>query len=209
MWARSNGPWETERLTRVVARETAAWLGCRWTMLEYRHAVTTLGREFVGAQFGHGFREQVGEEAIEEAEMELENGLDLQAGRTEKIGVQTYGVPVDIVQHLSIRSVQFFRQASEKWHSFLNLPSSREQQEGKYARGHQKPHRLSPAEHNSSWENRPYDVPEGETRASKHQRTEAYDAMLAKPVHSQRYSESLPASDVELELAMQKALGQA
>jgi hypothetical protein len=61
--------------------------------------------------------------------MELESGLDLQAGRTEKIGVQTYGVPVDIVQHLSIRSVQFFRQLSEKWHSFLELLSSREQQE--------------------------------------------------------------------------------
>ncbi|KAF3029165.1 hypothetical protein E8E12_000446 [Didymella heteroderae] len=209
VWASRSGPWETERLTRVVARETAAWLGCRLTTLEYRHAAITLGREFVGAQFGHGFREQVGEEVIEEPEMELENGLDLQAGRTEKIGVQTYGVPVDIVQRLSIRSVQFFRQLSERWHSFLNLSSSREQQEGKCAKGHQKLHRFLPAEDNSSGEKRPYDVPEGETRVSKHQRTEAYNAMLAKPAHPQRYCEGLAASDAKLELAMQKALGQA
>jgi hypothetical protein len=85
-------------------------------------------REFVGAQIGHGYREQVDKEAIKEPEMELKSGLDLQAGRTGKIGVQTYGVPVDIVQHLSMRFVQFFRQLSEKWHSFLELPSSREQQ---------------------------------------------------------------------------------
>lgn len=105
VWASSNGPWETEQLTRVVARETATWLGCRLTTLEYRHAAITLGREFVGAQFSYGFREQVGEEAIKEPEIELENGLDLQAGQTKKISVQTYGVPVDIVQHLSICSV--------------------------------------------------------------------------------------------------------
>jgi hypothetical protein len=47
----------------------------------------------------------VGEEAIKELEIELKNGLDLQAGQTEKIGVQTYSVPIDIVQHLSVCSV--------------------------------------------------------------------------------------------------------
>jgi hypothetical protein len=82
--------------------------------------------------------------------MELESGLDLQAGRTEKIGVQTYSVPVDIVQHLSIRSVQFFRQLSERWHSFPGLPSSCEQQDGKFMKGPQKPHCSLPAKHNSA-----------------------------------------------------------
>lgn len=81
------------------------WLGCRLTTLKYRHAAITLGQEFVGAQFGHGFRKQVGEEAIKEPEMELKNRLDLQARQTKKISVQTYGVPINIVQHLSVRSV--------------------------------------------------------------------------------------------------------
>jgi hypothetical protein len=81
------------------------WLGCRLTTLEYRHSAITLGREFVGAQFSHGFREQVGEEAIKEPEIELKNRLDLQARQIKKISVQTYSVPINIVQHLSVRSV--------------------------------------------------------------------------------------------------------
>ena len=208
VWASRNGPWETERLTRVVARETAIWLGCRLTTLEYRHAAITLGREFVGAQFGHGFREQVGEEAIEEPEMELESGLDLQAGRTEKIGVQTYGVPVDIVQHLSIRSVQFFRQLSEKWHSFLELPSSREQQEQQCTKRHQKPHRPPLVGHNGAEAKRSCDALEDEPRAPKHPRTGTFSATSAAPVHARTNLEDVAATDAELQLAMQKVLGQ-
>ncbi|KAK5020229.1 hypothetical protein LTR16_001602, partial [Cryomyces antarcticus] len=131
VWAGANGPWETDRLTRVIVQESAIGLGCRLTTLDYRHAAITIGRQFVGEQFGHGYQEQVGEEDIEEPEMELDSGLELQAGRTEKIGVQTYGVPIDIVQHLSLRSVKFFRQLSEGWHSFINLSSSWEQEKAR------------------------------------------------------------------------------
>jgi hypothetical protein len=108
----------------------------------------------------------VGEEAIKEPEMELENGLDLQAGRTEKIGVQTYGVPIDIVQHLSVRSVQFFRQLSEKWHSFLSLPSAREQQEGR--RTTSSIYRSLSAEYNRTGTKRPYNFAKDGARVSKH-----------------------------------------
>ncbi|KAL2356827.1 hypothetical protein BJ546DRAFT_414682 [Cryomyces antarcticus] len=93
VWADANGPWETDRLT---------------------HAAISIGRVFVGEQFGSGYREEVGE--VEEAEVELEDALELHAGRGEKIGVQRYGVPSDIVKHLSIRSMETFRPLSEAWH---------------------------------------------------------------------------------------------
>ncbi|KAK4904466.1 hypothetical protein LTR28_000954, partial [Elasticomyces elasticus] len=96
VWAGANGPWETDRLTGVIVQESAVRLGCRLTTLDYRHAVIAIGRQVVGEQFGHGYQEQVGEGDIEESEMELDSGLELQAGRTEKIGVQTYGVQIDI-----------------------------------------------------------------------------------------------------------------
>ncbi|KAK4947069.1 hypothetical protein LTR66_014220 [Elasticomyces elasticus] len=96
VWAGANGPWETDRLTGVIVQESAVRLGCRLTTLDYRHAVIAIGRQVVGEQFGHGYQEQVGEEDIGEPEMELDSGLELQAGRTEKIGVQTYGVQIDI-----------------------------------------------------------------------------------------------------------------
>ena len=123
--------------------------------------------------------------------------------------MQTYGVPIDIVQHLSVRSVQFFRQLSEKWHSFLGLLSSCEQQEGKCVKGPEKLHCLLLAEHNCTGAKRSYGFAEDETRASKHQRTELYDATSAKATLGQRCSESVAASNAELEAAMRKALGQA
>lgn len=129
IWAGINGPWETDRLTRVISRETGTRLKCRLTTLEYRHCAITIGRQFVGEQFGHGYQEQVGEGEVEEPEMEVDSGLELQAGRTEKIGVQTYGVPIDIVQHLSLRSIQFFRQLSDGWHRFLGLSSTWQHEE--------------------------------------------------------------------------------
>jgi hypothetical protein len=75
----------------------------------------------------------VGEEDIKEPEMELKGGLDLQAGRIEKIGMQTYGVPIDIVQHLSTRSMDFFQPLSERWHLFLGVASTRRQEDAKTA----------------------------------------------------------------------------
>jgi hypothetical protein len=124
LWSNSMGPWDTERFSRVLQRETGIWLGCRLGMLEYRHAAITIGREFVGQDFAHNTQPGAGEGAVEEPEVELEGGLDLQAGRTERIGLQSYGVAIDIVQHLSARSVQFFRALSTQWHLFLGLPST-------------------------------------------------------------------------------------
>ncbi|KAL2349603.1 P-loop containing nucleoside triphosphate hydrolase protein [Cryomyces antarcticus] len=129
VWADANGPWETDRLTSIITRETASRLGNRLTTLDYRHAAISIGRVFVGEQFGSGYREEVGE--VEEAEVELEDALELHAGRGEKIGVQRYGVPSDIVKHLSIRSMETFRPLSEAWHRFLDLSSDEQDEERK------------------------------------------------------------------------------
>ena len=78
----------------------------------------------VGEVFGRGYQDEVGE--VEEAEVDEdgESALKLQSARTTKIGVGNYSVPVDIVKHLSIRSMETFRPLSELWHVFLGLASS-------------------------------------------------------------------------------------
>ncbi|KAL2350266.1 hypothetical protein BJ546DRAFT_805645, partial [Cryomyces antarcticus] len=193
VWAGANGPWETDRLTRVIVQESAIGLGCRLTTLDYRHAAITIGRQFVGEQFGHGYQEQVGEEDIEEPEMELDSGLELQAGRTEKIGVQTYGVPIDIVQHLSLRSVKFFRQLSEGWHSFINLSSSWEQEKARQEKKNGLL-RLSEA---------------GTTLPRKRARMDGNGTDVSNIAAGHRYSaKRTEVTAAELERAMQKALGQ-
>ena len=51
---------------------------------------------------------------VEEAEMdeEEESALELQNSRTTAMGVGNYSVPIDIVKHLSVRSIDAFRQLS-------------------------------------------------------------------------------------------------
>jgi len=124
VWANTEGPWGTDRLTRIIARETAKGLGNRLTTLDYRHTAISIGREFVGDHFAHGYKDEVGE--VEEPEMELESELELSAGRGEAVGSLRYGVRADIVKHLSIRSMETFRPLSEAWHAFLGLSSDRE-----------------------------------------------------------------------------------
>jgi hypothetical protein len=47
--------------------------------------------------------------------------LELQSARTTAMGVGYYGVLIDIVKHLSVRSIDAFRPLSTMWHRFLGL----------------------------------------------------------------------------------------
>ncbi|KAH7020666.1 hypothetical protein B0J12DRAFT_635351, partial [Macrophomina phaseolina] len=80
----------------------------------------------VGGGFSRGYQDEGGE--VEEAE--ADDALELQSGRTTAIGTIHYGVPVDIVKHLSVRSLETFRPLSERWHHFLGLASSSGEGEG-------------------------------------------------------------------------------
>jgi superfamily II DNA helicase RecQ len=125
VWADARGPWETERLTRVIARETEQRMGNRLTTHDYRHAAVGIGRVVVGESFARGYQDEIGE--IEEPEVEEdESPLELQNNRTTVVGVGHYGVPVDIIKHLSVRSLETFRPLSESWHRFLGLASGQE-----------------------------------------------------------------------------------
>jgi len=127
VWADERGPWETERLTRVMARETEKRIGNRLTTHDYRHAAVGIGRVVVGEGFGRGYQDEIGE--IEEPEVEEdESPLELQNNRTTGVGVAHYGVPIDIVKHLSVRSLETFRPLSESWHRFLGLASGQKEE---------------------------------------------------------------------------------
>ena len=121
IWATATGPWETSRLSAIIARETSIWLGCRLTTLQYRHTAITIGREVISTEFSKGTTEALTEGEWEEPEMQPESGLDLQAGRSELMGTLRYGVEVGIVSHLSHRSIELFQRLSSQWHTFLQL----------------------------------------------------------------------------------------
>ena len=129
VWGDEQGPWDTARLTRIIKRETGKRLGWSMTTLDYRHVAVGIGRVAVGESFGRGYEDEVGE--VEEAEVEDgEHLLELQSGRSTAIGVGNYSVPIDIVKHLSVRSIEAFRPLSEHWHRFLGLASTQRDQDG-------------------------------------------------------------------------------
>jgi hypothetical protein len=47
--------------------------------------------------------------------------IELQNSRTIAMGVGNYCVPIDIVKHLSVRSIDAFRALSTTWHRFLGV----------------------------------------------------------------------------------------
>jgi hypothetical protein len=79
---------------------------------------------YVGESFSKGYQDEVGE--VEEAEVDDdgEDILELQNSRTTAVGVGNYSVPVNIVKHLSVRSIDAFWLLSVAWHRFLGVDGS-------------------------------------------------------------------------------------
>jgi hypothetical protein len=102
-------------------RESSKHLGTRLTTLDYRHVAVSVGREKVGEQFSRGYVEETAE--VEEPEVEEDDALEVSAGRGREIGANRYSVLLDVIKHLSSRSIDTFRPLCQKWYDFLGLAS--------------------------------------------------------------------------------------
>jgi superfamily II DNA helicase RecQ len=121
IWGDSQGAWSTDRLTKVLKRETGKRLGVELHTLAYRHTAVGIGRVKVGESFGRGYQDEVGEVDEAEVDEDQEDLLELQNSRTTIMGVGNYSVSIDIVKHLSTRSIDAFRALSTAWHRFLGV----------------------------------------------------------------------------------------
>ncbi|KZM28551.1 ATP binding [Ascochyta rabiei] len=124
VWHNAQGAWDTSRLTRVLKRETGKRLGVVLHTLEYRHTAVGIGRVKVGESFSRGYQDDVGETEEAEVDDDGEEVLKLQNLRITAIGVGNYSVLMDIVKHLSVRSINAFRPLSAAWHRFLGVDGS-------------------------------------------------------------------------------------
>lgn len=74
------------------------------------------------------------ENAKEEEEVDEDGDtLEVSAGRGGEVGANRYGVPLDVIKHLSNKTIDTFRPLSTKWHDFLGLESRRGARSGKRA----------------------------------------------------------------------------
>ena len=106
---------------RVLKRETAKRLRVKLHTLDYRHTAVGVRREKVGQTFSRGYDDDVREVEEEEVNNNSEDIVELQNSRTTSMGVGNYAVPIDIVKHLSVRSIDAFRPLSMLWHRFLGV----------------------------------------------------------------------------------------
>jgi superfamily II DNA helicase RecQ len=81
----------------------------------------------VGESFGRGYQDEVGEVDEAEVDEDQEDIIELQNSRTTLMGVGNYSVPIDIVRHLSTRSIDAFGALSAAWHSFLGVDGQTEE----------------------------------------------------------------------------------
>ncbi|CAN9385033.1 unnamed protein product [Alternaria alternata] len=112
VWADEQGPWGTDRLTRALRQETGKRLGVPLHTLDYRHAAVGISQVVVGERFSKGYQDEVGEVDKAEVDKDRENVMELQNARTTVIRVGNYSVLIDIVKHLSVRSIKAFRPLS-------------------------------------------------------------------------------------------------
>lgn len=131
VWYNNKGSWETDQLTAALQHETALGLGHAYGTLDYRHIAVSIGREVIGESFASGYKEEMDE--VEEPEEEEESALELQSGRGEAVGSTKYGVPIDMVNNLTVKSLTVFRTLSDAWHQFLQLDSTRPKPPRQYA----------------------------------------------------------------------------
>jgi hypothetical protein len=96
----------------VIKRETGKRLGVSLYIQEYRHTAVGIGRVKVGESFGRGYQDKVGEVDEAEVDEDQEDIVELQNARTTAMGVANYSVPVDIIKHLSTRSIDAFQALS-------------------------------------------------------------------------------------------------
>ena len=100
-----NGPWQTEKLTKAMVRETTIRIGFRMTTQEYRHIAIAIDRKFIRGQSAEP----------DDDEDENDDVHDLMAAHSTKIAVATYARMGGLTRSLTSESIDAFRSISDKW----------------------------------------------------------------------------------------------
>ena len=108
LWADEKGIWKTPRATKALVQESAARLGCRITIQDYRHIAKAINREHVRGLAGD--IEEYGDLAH-----------DLAAAHTPQTADAVFGIDASMLRSLSARTLLAFRMVSDRWHQFWRV----------------------------------------------------------------------------------------
>src|SRR5205814_7162796 len=107
--------WSTERLTKVLTRETSKRLGFRMTVQKYRYIAIAIDREFICESSA---------EADEGDEDEEDDDIhDLMAAHSTKLANARYARMGGLSKGLTPESINMYRTVSDKWQKWYKLES--------------------------------------------------------------------------------------
>lgn len=121
LWSTSKGPWETDKLTNVLARRTEKSIGVRFTISSWRHIAVAISRDIV-----HPKRYAYTDEAdsFDEDGLEVEWAPAIQTAHSSGVRESNYGVLRTVAARIDTSSLDIFRGVSVAWHRWLGLEST-------------------------------------------------------------------------------------
>jgi hypothetical protein len=75
IWSGEHSLWETDRLTRIIKRETGYYLGIELTTHSYWHVIIAIGRKVIREQFANGYLGDV--DSLDKQEEETDDSLEI------------------------------------------------------------------------------------------------------------------------------------
>ena len=119
--------WTSERLRKIIQRESVEWIGVKFNISAWRDAVIAIGRKFLRDIFhDEGKLEDCDIEDFDEDNEEGDSPWDLQSGHGTRIAGNIYARLVSEGKFETMSKREQFRAISEEWHRFLGFQEKRD-----------------------------------------------------------------------------------
>src|SRR6187402_3553284 len=117
--------WTSERMRRIIQRESMKWMGVRLNISAWRQIVIAIARRFLRDRFGFEDKDDLGgSDDFDEDNHEGDSVWDLQAGHGTRIAGLIYARLLSEGKFETKSQRERFRQVSQEWHQFLGFASS-------------------------------------------------------------------------------------
>jgi hypothetical protein len=117
--------WTSERMRRIIQRESIKWIGERLNISAWRQIAIAIARRFLRDKFRFEDGDDLGgSDDFDEDNHEGDSVWDLQAGHGTRIAGLIYARLLSEGRFETKSQRERFRQVSQEWHQFLGFASS-------------------------------------------------------------------------------------
>ena len=119
---RSRKAWTSERLRKIIQRESMIWMGVKLNISAWRQVTIAIARKYLQDKFGEEQgSEEYDDDDFDEDNVEGDSPLDLQAGHGTHVAGMIYARLISEGKFETMSQREQFRQVSQEWHRFLGF----------------------------------------------------------------------------------------